>query len=155
MVASSRATTGAFVDVVVDERALAKAHARISQYEGRAFRERMERTYRAAASLLVSPIRREIRGSVKGHGENPGMLASKVSVRKGRAPAGYVVRYGTKSRAPHSHLVARGTSRGAHSNPFYERVIAANESRIIEFITENTIKDDVGAEAFTGALRSF
>jgi len=134
---------------------LAKAHARISQYEGRKFRERMERVYRAGAQLLVSPIRREIRGSIRGHGANPGMLASKVSVRKGRPPAGYVVRFGTKSRAPHSHLVAEGTSQGARSNPFYARVIAANEDRIIEFITKNTLKDDVGAEAFTSAIRSF
>ena len=148
----------------------------------------MDRVYRAGTSLLVAPLRREIKGSVKGHGKNPGMLAAKVSVRKGRPPAGYIVRYGVKSRAPHSHLVDLGTKphslatkragksrfiafdgpggsvvvpsssafhSGSRAVAFTSRVIAANEARVIRFISENTARDDVAASSFTSIIRSF
>ena len=165
----SRARTGSFIDVKVDERALARAQKRLSQYEAAAFRKRMERVYRAGASLLVAPTRRAINSSIQGHGKNPGMLAKKVSVRKGRPSPGYVVRFGTKSRAPHSHLLARGhrrvapgRGRGAaatgppvHGYGFYEEVIAAYEDKVIDFISRNTLKEGVRAEAFTAGIRSF
>lgn len=161
----SRATTGAFIDVKLDERALARAEKRISQYEGRAFRERMDRVYRAGAQLLVSPIRRAIDTEIAGHGKNPGMLRQRVSVRKGRPPMGYLVRYGTKSRAPHSHLVARGhrivtpggkpTGGRSVGRPIYDEVIAAYQGKVIDFISRNTAKDEVRASAFVAAIRSF
>ena len=161
----SRAQTGSFVDVKLDERAMARAQKRISAYEGQKFRQRMERVFRAGAQLLVSPTRRAIRSSVRGHGKNPGMLAGKVSVRKGRPPSGYFVRFGTKSRAPHSHLVNAGHRKyDFHGHPtggfvagygFYESVIQSYEGKVIDFINRNTIDDGVTAAPLTSAIRSF
>jgi hypothetical protein len=163
MAFSTGARTGSFITVKVDDKAVAKAQKRMAQYEGRKFAQRMDKVFRAGAQLLVVPIRKYIRGSVKGHGKNPGMLAKKVSVRKGRPPSGYLLRYGTKSRAPHSHLVNRGHREyDFHGQPtgdyvkgygFYDMAIRSHEQTVIDFISENTAKDRVGV--LGASIRSF
>ena len=67
------------------------------------------------------------------------------------------MRYGTKSRAPHSHLVNRGHREyDFHGQPtgdfvsgygFYDAVIQAYEGKVIDFIERNTVDD--GVKAFT------
>ena len=161
----SGARTGGFVEIKVDEKAIARAQKRMDQYEGRKLQQRMDRIFRAGAQLLVVPIRKYIRGSVSGHGKNPGMLASKVSVRKGRPPSGYIVRYGTKSRAPHSHLVnaghrkvtpgGRDTGGRVSGLGFYDAAIRSNESKVVDFISRNVAKDEVGVSSFMSTIRSF
>lgn len=127
------------VDVKLDQRSYDRAMARLAKYEGRPFKTRMEAAYKAGLGLAVSPMRAVAP-------KRTGTLARKVSVRKGRPDAGYVVRYGTKSRAPHAHLLSKGhrivtpggrdTGRSTAPNPFVEQVIGAHEGRIIDFISK-------------------
>jgi hypothetical protein len=157
------ASSGGFVNVKLDQRSYDRAIERLKKYEGRPFKERMARAHEAGGRLLVSPLRRAITQTVTGHGKNPGLLASKVSMRKRKPSAGYLVRVGTKSRAPHAGLVARGhnivtpggrpTGRRSAARPFNEMVISAYESKVVDFIAKAVAKE--GGGTFTGGITSF
>lgn len=146
--------------VEVDQRALARVQKRLEKYQGRTFTKRMEAVFKAGGSLLVRPMRGEFRPKTvaprrlrKGVYRAPGMLAKKITVRKARAPVGYFIKVGTKSRAPHAHLVSQGhrvvshgkdTGKRAPGNPFVERTIARNEQHVIDFIGKNVAAEGVG-----------
>lgn len=104
----------------------------LDSYTGKAMDDRIQAGTTRAAKVLVPIIRREIKGSVKGHGKRPGYLAQRVSVRKTyrsaiAGEAGSVV----KSIAQHNHLVIRGHRIVSHAgvdsgqmsrpNPFIAR----------------------------------
>ena len=135
---------GSLAEVKLDERSYNAAMKRLAKYEGSPFKKRMEVAFLAGARLAVSPMKRRAPGSL-----------SKVSTRKGRAPSGYFIKVGTKSRRPHSGLVTKGhrivthsgafTGRYSQPNPYVEDTIASYEGRIIRFISEATTDEGIGA----------
>ena len=139
---------GSLAEAKLDERSYQRALKRLEKYEGRKFTQRMEAAYLAGARLTVSPMRRRAP-------KRTGLLGRKVSTRKARPPSGYFVRVGTKSRAPHAGLVAKGhrivtpggrdTGRRARANPFVQETISSYEGRVIDFITKATTNDGVGS----------
>lgn len=139
------------ISVKLDQRSYDRAIKRLEKYEGRPFKARMEAAYRAGLGLAGAPMRRV--APVKS-----GLLARKISTKKGRPDPGYIVRYGTKSRAPHAGLVSKGhrivtpggrdTGMRSRANPFVEQTIAAHEGRITRFITEATLSEGVGIRSF-------
>ncbi len=140
-----------FVNVKLDERSYQRAMKRLEKYQGRPFKQRMEAAYKAGLGQAVAPMRRAAP-------KRTGKLAGAVSVRKRRPDPGYIVRYGTKSRAPHAGLVSKGhrivtrggtdTGSRAAANPFVEQVIGAYEGRITRFISEATVKEFGGIAGF-------
>lgn len=135
---------GLVLSVKVDQRSADRAMARLAKYEGEVFKKRMEAAFRSGVGLANAPMRR-VAPRVSG------LLASKISTRKGKAGLGYFVRYGTKSRAPHAGLVSKGhriVTRGGRDTgmraapvPFVEEVISAHEGRIKRFISD-AVKDE-------------
>lgn len=104
------------IRVELDERAIERAQARLAKYQGRPFQERMKKAFQAGAQLLVGPMRKRApEGPAKvGLYPHPGGLTKKtISVRSRKPPPGYVVQYGVKPRAKHSHFASKGVK--AHS----------------------------------------
>ena len=133
------ASTG-LVNAKLDERSLQRALDRLAKYEGKPLKTRMEAAFRAGLGQAVSPMRRVAP-------KKSGKLSRSISVRKGRPQSGYILRYGTKPRAPHAHLVSQGHRIVTHKplkrevgrsqpNPFVEQVISAYEGRIKSFIAD-------------------
>lgn len=144
------------ITVTLDERSLARAQARLAKYEGRPLRDRMRAVFRAGAGLAVAPMRAAAP-------KRTGTLARRVSVRSRRPPAGYIVQFGTKSRAPHGHLVSKGhrivtpggrdTGRRTRPDPFVEDTIRAHEDRIVGFISRNVASE--GVTVLGGSIGGF
>lgn len=147
------------VTVDIDEKALARAQARLAKYEGQTFKRRMEAAFRTGAGLLVRPERAAAPNLT-------GRLARSVSVRKGRPPAGYIVQYGTKPRARHSHLLSKGhrivtpsgrdTGRSTAPHPFIEDTIRSHEDKVVRFIADNVSKEGISVAGLgLGAIGGF
>jgi hypothetical protein len=128
----------------LDRRSYDRAMKGLEKYADRPFKKRMEAAYLAGARLAVAPMRSAAPKAT-------GLLARKVSTRKGRPTGGSFIRVGTKSRAPHAGLVAKGhrTPSGGRveGNPFVSQTIASHQDRIIGFIREATF-DEGGVSAF-------
>ena len=133
------------VNAKLDERSLQRALDRLAKYEGKPLKTRMEAAFRAGLGQAVSPMRRVAP-------KRSGKLSKSISVRKGKPMAGYIVRYGTKPRVPHAHLVSQGhriVTRGGREvgrsqpNPFVEQVISAYEGRIKSFIADAVASEGV------------
>lgn len=132
----------------LDQRSYDRAMARLAKYEGRPFKTRMEAAFLAGTRLAVSPMKRSAP-------RRSGLLSRKVSTRKRKPPMGYFVQTGTKSRAPHAGLVAKGhrivtpggrdTGRRTAGHPFVEQTISGYEGRIIGFIAKATTDDGIKA----------
>lgn len=99
------------IRVELDERAIARAQARLAKYEGRPFQERMKKAFQAGAQLLVGPMRKRAPVGPAKVGLYPhpgGLTKNTIRVRSRRPPPGYVVQYGIKPRAKHSHFASKG-----------------------------------------------
>jgi hypothetical protein len=154
---------GGFINAKLDERSYNRAIERLKKYEGQPFAQKMTKAHEAGGRMLVSPLRRAINSTITGHGKNPGMLASRVSMRKRKPSMGYIVRVGTKSRAPHAGLVARGhriVTRGGRptggrsaARPFNSMVIGSYEGKVIDFIARSVARE--GGGTLMGGITSF
>ena len=145
------------VNAKLDERSLQRALDRLAKYEGKPFKTRMEAAFRAGLGLAVAPMRRiaPVGPAHGGKRTRPGGLTKKsISVRKGKPTAGYLLRYGTKPRVPHAHLVSQTHRIVTHKplkrevgrsqpNPFVEQVISAYEGRIKSFIADAVASEGV------------
>lgn len=99
-------TAGPSIRLVLDEKALARADARLAKYQGKPLQMRAQRAYLEGARLMVAPMRAAApRGAT-------GRLRSSVSARPNRPRIGEMAAatVGTRFRAaPHRHLVTAGT----------------------------------------------
>lgn len=94
------------IQVVIDQRAIARADARLAKYEGRALMVRAQRAYLEGARLMVTPLRQAAPRGVTGK------LRSSITARSNRVRMGEVAAatVGVRRRvAPHGHLVTGGT----------------------------------------------
>jgi hypothetical protein len=157
----------ALIQVKLDERSYNKALERLKKYEGKPFEQRMIKAHEAGGRLLVPPLRRAIdlytsTGWSRHRGVGTGQLRKNISMRKRKPTQGYIVRVGTKSRAPHHHLVAKGhrivtpggrdTGRRTEPRPFNEKVIEQYQDRVVSFIAKAV---GSGAKTYTGGITSF